>query len=785
MDDKLPHIERTEEAAFRNALFNSSNKSNNIIIWGSSGTGKTSIATNTLGEIIASKNNDDYLIVSLNLVDDDITPSAFIELLIFILWNGDIRSVENTINISKKDSFRRFINSKRAYKKMSKILFYSVQTIISAIPTYGAQISSFIGNAQAINASYEIDKTDLLQKYFKKISKKKRIVLLIDNYQIMIPQMRILFESILSNIKENITLVTIFRVDEYNEFKSPLCFNDTSIKINVGNFTKQQTINLFFECFGNTKFVESAAIDCYSNTKGNAKEIDLYIRRNKNGIENKSLKLGTTKDLKNLINNLPEIQRFIILLSSLFPSGIKVDYIYNFVNQNYIADQTYIEIEMQKLITLGYIIINSTNNNILKPAHDRIIINANRIQSDEDFIELYRSIESTLESLILKKTNDPDYTYLLHCLIGVCSYNDLRRNINYLIELITIEYNNCSYFYITEIISSMKEIIVYLPETSLIQLLDACQKSSEFALGLYIYNTWSNENKNLSNKHILFAVKFLTQTYDFEQAYSLISLAEANNETLLYELNILQHQTRDDLAAEKIHKLINSPNVKDKFYYIILRNSAHYFSYKRAKENLLECCTFFERYGTAFEKATIYNNLSVIEIWNGNKTFHQAKNNIKKSIDLHKNIHSNEIFEPYCNYSVLMYLEGKYDEALKYANLSLDELPHRLELDVIIISINKLIYEAALNLITIEKLYEELKKQHSKPIIFKDPWVEFQVSYNLHHIELELFGQSDIAYSDYFLKKRETNTSLEVLSALNIGEKEISVTLSLSPNWRY
>ncbi len=777
-DFVLPHIFREEEKNLQVALRTDSN-SKSIIIYGNSGTGKTSIISDEICKLIKSEKQKDYLILSINIVDDNITPSYFFELLIFLLWNGNIHDCNSLINIERKDSFSKFLKSKIKHKKISKALFYSVQTAVSMIPTYGAQISNFMNNVNTINYSYSIDKSDLLQKYLKKISKKKKVIFLIDNYQFMLPNIRLQFESIIEMCNKNLLLVSIFRTDDSFVSHPPLCFSSNRVEIGLSNFSFEQTKEIIYKLYGESNFHKRVAEDCYSKTSGNPKEIELYIRRNKNAILNKSLQIGKTDTLKNTLYNLPDIQRFLVILSTLFPAGIKIDYLYSFVSKQYITDESSLEIELRKLITLGYVIINSKNHNLLKPSHDKIGININKIRNDEDFIELYKCVEETLEELILLKNRDKDYIYLLHCLIGVCGFKDLQRNINYLVDLISIEYNNCAYYYITEIISQEKEIITFLPKTSINQLLDSCQKCSEFSFGLEICDQFSNDGEH-DNKYAIYAIKFLTQMYDFEQALSLIDNTYNSNETLVYKLNILQHQGKDDEAKLLINQSIDTIN-KDKWYYIMLRNSAHYFPYDKAEENLNNCLEYFKKYGTTFEIATVYNNLSVIQIWNGKKTFSTAKTNLKKSISKHNSINSNEIFEPYCNYSVLLFLEKNYADSLTYASLALEELPHRLELDVIILSINKLIIEYVNNLIPLSKLYEELTNYYDRPIINKDPWVKFQVAFNLYNIELAYKGKTDIEFDEYFVNKQKKCTGFEVFTKI----ENMNISLSLSPNWRY
>ena len=130
-------------------------------------------------------------------------------------------------------------------------------------------------------------------------------------------------------------------------------------------------------------------------------------------------------------------------------------------------------------------------------------------------------------------------------------------------------------------------------------------------------------------------------------------------------------------------------------------------------------------------------------------------------------------------------MENKYVDALRYANLALEELPHRLELDVIILNINRMIFEVALGEKDLNTLCEELKTYYRKPVAFKDPWIMFQISYNLHNVEKALYGFSTTDYTDYYIDKCRTYTGFEVLTKINVNGLDIPVSLSLSPNWRY
>lgn len=761
--------------------------SKSIIICGESGTGKTSLVRNKIKEIILSPHKNDYLIISINLIDDNITPSSFFEILLHTLWNGNICDIENMLNIAKSDSMSSFLKSKVHLKKLITNLLYAVQSTVSLIPTYGAALSNYtLETNNQIQSDADISKVETIEKYFVHICKKKKVIFIVDNYQFMIPSIKMLLENCIGRNEINFTFITIYRAN-VEDIVKPLCFTQNKKTFTINNFSKSEVEKIFSEKYNNSDYYIKIANDCFKKTKGNAKEVELFIRQNDEDIRNHSFRRG--KSLSESLCQLPDIQRYLLLLATLFPSGIKIEYIYRFVNKIFVIGNNDIEYELTKLVTLGYIVLNSVNKDLMKPSHDKICLNLTRIKSDEDFLEFYNSIEKTLEELIFEGVQNEDYVYFLHCLIGVCSINDLKRNINWFIELISIKYINCSYYYIIELIRTIdnyNELIKYLPECTIIQILDSCQKSSEFALGLSIYNHWNKLQDINNDKHLnIYAVKFLTQMYDFEQALSIIKELKINNEILLYKLNILQHIGADEDAKNIIDNLLESQCIKDKWYYLILRNSAHYYNFTDALSNLIKCKNFFNKNGTTFEQATTYNNLSVIQIWNGVTSYVQAEENLKESINKHKSINSNEVFEPYCNYSVLKFMQGNLNDAIKYIDLALDELPSRLELDVIILTINKFLYEYSLGEITLQSLYLSLKEFYNKPVINKDPWVKFQVEYNLSNVEMRFLGNTSICFDEYYTNKSNNFTGFEVFAKINKSTIELPISLSLSPNWRY
>ena len=107
-------------------------------------------------------------------------------------------------------------------------------------------------------------------------------------------------------------------------------------------------------------------------------------------------------------------------------------------------------------------------------------------------------------------------------------------------------------------------------------------------------------------------------------------------------------------------------------------------------------------------------------------------------------------------------------------------------MDVALLNINKKICECTTDHKKISDLEKYILKCMNQAEILQDPWVRFQLEYNLMNIEIFNKGYSDIHPSNIFLSSKNSNiTSLTVFSEENVGSKKISFCLSLSPNWRY
>lgn len=762
-----------------------------INVYGASGTGKTYLVQRSIEKYFCDDAKSTVLY--LNLLEDILSTTAFWDMILFSMWNGNINDKENMLKIDKKLSLSKYLRRTMYGKKVINTLFQSISSIVAAIPVYNAQIEiggiDVTGSNNSVNNN-EIQKSQLVISYFKYICKKQKLILIIDNYQFMSPAIKRYFETTINQISKNIAFINIQRTDNC-QYVRPISFQNNYTNIELYNLNKNEILEyILVPQYPNISVLEKVVEDCYVKTHGNLKEIEIYLKANDNTIKRGIIRKNNTKSLNDALDSLPLIQRDLVLLATLFPAGIRLEYVTTLMKRYYYLNDDVLNDELRKIITLGYVMLNSKRKDLLKLSHDKIGLSVETFNSSEDFLDFYNNIENGLEELVQQKKNSADYIYLLHCYIGICDSRKIINSIKYLEELIELEYNACSFLYLVELINvyidSEVNILLHLSEKHILFLLDSCQKNCAFETSLKILDIVRDGNI-WNNKFGVYYVKVMTQLYKFDIALKEIELLPQNNETLMYKLIIYEHLGKRKEVFELLTTLTqNKYTIYDKWYYIILRNTALFFSYEQASQNLQKCLKYFTKCGTIFDQATILNNISVIQIWNGAKTYDDAEKTIKNAIKNFYKIGSNEIFEAYYNYGTLSYLKTNYEQALRFYKYALNEVPSTLTMDVTLLNVNKKICECAIDPEKISDLEKYLLHSLNKSEILQDPWVRFQLEYNLYNIEIYNYGKTDMNPSvDFLPSNRNDITDLTVFDVLHIYDNFIPVCLSLSPNWRY
>lgn len=432
------------------------------------------------------------------------------------------------------------------------------------------------------------------------------------------------------------------------------------------------------------------------------------------------------------------------------------------------------------------IYINSNSHDTIKPTHETVINHVKDSINMHDLTYFCTRLSDSLEELAGFYHGTKDYSYLLHCWVGINSSENLKKKSSVVQELISIKFKENAYYYIDTIAVSITDIIIYLPESIIEKILISFQRVSDFNNGINILNNFRYADPHLYDRFRIFYAKFLIQTYNFEDALKELESVPNTSLKLLCQTNALQHLGQDCNVEELLKtQLVSCPH--DENYYIILRNTAHFYDYERAKKNLLLSLKYFSNNShTSFTIATIHNNLAVIDIWN--KNYEEADHYLKSAIKILGQIYSNEIFEPYCNKSILHLMRLEYNTAYKYAQNALANCPKTLTLDIVMLSVNLIVIRLCQNNLTIEEALIELEQLSNRYSLIEDPWYEFQLLYNRKKLAEAIHQKTvplNAIHERYISEYCNTKTKFYILKQFQIQSFQVKLCLGLSPNWRY
>ena len=741
-------------------------------IYGKSGVGKTELIKKAVDDSVSS----DSFFVYFDATADEHQASSFFNTLIESVYMPISHRYNTITNIPVTFSLSKLVNKIVRKNKMFENVLKALTVSTSVIPYIGSPISEMVGEF-AIDQSYL--KENFLFTYFRQIIKKTRINLIVDNYQFLPDTIKKAFESGINEFETGFTLITINRIKEENNKREVFCDTFEYNSMYLDYFSYDLFVNLMEN--QNINIMPEETKKIWKITQGNLKDIEIILNE---------IKINPGYDIienEIAIKNLDSIQRSILLIASLFPAGMKEGYVIRFVH-NIIKEtrENNIKMAISNLVQLGYIYINSNTNDMIKPAHETVVNHVKKAIDVFDFTDFCSLLSDSIEDAALNSHGTKDYVYLLHCWVGINSANVLRQKTSLVQELIDIKYKENEYYYIDSVASSLTEVISYLSPRSINKILISFQRVSDFQAGLNLLNNLRINEKNLYEQFNIFYVKFLIQTYLFDDALEELQELPDSSEKLLCQTNALQHLGKDTEVRTLLKdKLGLCP--KDENYYIILRNTAHFFKYNEAQENLLSAFAFFSK--TQFPKfvlATIKNNLSVIYLWE--QYYSKAEECIEYAIQALEEIRSNEVFEPYCNKSILSLMKKEYSEATKYAEKALRNCPRLLTLDLIMLNVNLLIIRLVSGKSTVKETYDALVRIKTEYNIIEDPWYEFQLLYNLNSVAKILDISCPLLPDKCSCFEKDYNDSLTkyyLLVEEKIINNKIKVCLGLSPNWRY
>lgn len=769
----LNFIERNELSHITKELLYSRHAvSRYIKLSGESGCGKTELVKKAVDQIVKS----DKVFIYIDITADEFQASSFYSSLLETVYFPMTHRYDTISNIPESFSLSKYVKKLfKTYVGFEKGV-NSLMVAASAIPDVGGPISLIMDKwMQEKNSSID----NVLLLYFKYLIKKTRVNLIIDNYQFLPESIKKSLELGINQFNYGFTFFVIERTKGEYKHQQSFCtsFHHNFIDLNYISYTEyEQLIEKQNAAISNEQCKR-----IWDVTKGNLKDIEIILNevRINPGYDITSNKIA--------IQNLNTIQRSILIIAALFPAGMREGFVIQFI-RNILSEteEDKIKNAITKLIDLGYIYMNSNTHDTIKPTHETVVNNVKATVDISDFATFCSRLSDSLEELAICNHGTKDYSYLLHCWVGINSAEKLKRKSNLLQELISIKYKENAYYYIDTIAMSIEDVIIYLPESSIEKILVSFQRVSDFGKGISLLNYFRNVDLRLFDRFRIYFVKFLIQTYEFEEALQELDNMPDSSIKLLCQTNALQHLGRDTEAAELLNTKLSSCDT-DENYYIILRNTAHFFDYEEANKNLLLAQNYFvnNRFAS-FTAATIQNNLAVINIWK--EKYNDADFYLKSAINSLEQIYSNEVFEPYCNKSILHLMRQEYDSAYLYAKKALESCPRTLTLDIIMLNVNIIIIELCQKKKTIQEAVTELEEIINKYSLIEDPWYDFQLKYNykqlitlLQHEETQITP----TYEHYISEYCNSKTKYYILKQVRINNFQVTLCLGLSPNWRY
>lgn len=760
-----------------------------LLISGNSGTGKTFFCKELLHTHLTFNPGIFCLYIDFN--SDEFAGTLFLQSLIYLSWNTEKFSRKNPTNIPRHLTFRQYLKR----KKFKKSVIEGFQSILSKsvhlLPIFAKSLQGLEHDMESESCESEQipDLSYAFFNYLRSISIKSRVILAFDNYQFVSESFRLMFESLLNSVDENICLLLINRtkndvsyIDEIN------CFQHYRHFMQLTPFTFTETLSLMEKVFSEVPrdVIKKISDDSFHKTHGNLKELEYYIIHYKKNTEKKS-PIFNTDTFINTIGSLPVLQKHILTIAALFPLGLRKDYVIKII-EKFLSGSGRISIQLviEDLEKLGYLIINSANGELVRPAHEKIETVMKEIINEEEFIELQGMIVNTFEELIFRRTRIKEYLYLLHCLVGILSNAQILSKLDYVINLIDLQYQNSNYQYITFLYKATPKVIENLPDHIVLAVLDSFQKTSEFYLGMKALKQIESMFPRIKDEISLYYAKYLTQTYRFEQALAILDEMPETAEVVQYKINILQHLCREGEAIRLIKRSLSFKE-KPTAYFIILRNSAHLYPYDTALQNLFTVYDYFDRQEFIFGKATALNNIGVVYLWN--YELEKSETILMEAKNLMEGVNSNEIFEPIWNIGVQKALQNKYKKAKELLMESKGWVSQSLRLDHIIIEMNVLMVEACKTKTrsSILKLLEDLEYLYIESKKMNDPRVHTQICFNLSALYRLLNIDAKYEMDQHVLEillSRET-TGIEVFKKVRIGKKAIEILFILSPHWRY
>lgn len=766
-----------------------------LIISGESGVGKTCFVNHAIKEILDNESFDKFQVIYYDVTEygTDFDREKFYNTLIYKTLFEKNPSLRNLTKINKNCTFLSFLEKTNCQNEIKENIKKSLVAALSLIPHIGSAISNIFSIESKEYKQIYFDNSNYFFEYIKEISK-TGLILVFDNAHVFPSH---IFNELESGVTKESPIAVIFinSIDKgenltHEKITAQKIFSN-SIVISVDKLSIHS-----FDTICNTEFNKKTyqefkkKINKYYELVeyGNFRLIDEFIFR----ATNKGLDSVKDSPLLENIYEMDEVKQNILNLLEIISNGVSKNLIMKIIRFNDLCTEEKIENGLAELISSKY--ITQLENNMFSLEHNKIREATTELQlideNSDRREDLYQSCRTILTSEIYNDITDCDFVFCISELLQIYDQLDILTHIGAIAKYINILDMNYRYTDICMLIekliqkSNYSSVIVLFPISSILKILNAFQKSSNFKQGAKL----AKEVSYYYNIN-MYQAKFQVQMYDYTGAKKLIENNLNCFEAYSIYINSLQHLREDPKARELVLKIVDQKDLylDKEFYYIILRNSGHLVDYNTGLLNLQQCIEFFMSSNNSFVLSTCYNNIGLIHLYNyvnNTNDIKIARNYFSKAKQTMQDLHSNEEYQSAFNIGLSYMCENRYDVAMRFFEQALQLVPSELEFDIKKFLCTQYVCKMLKMEISPTECRNFLNNKYIEVEMHTDPWLKYMYDYNLESID-SIIHMRESNHSNIINDYSGDPDIYGVKYTCKYNGNDKSFILAPSPHWRY
>lgn len=796
-DNSIKYFKRNEEKIIYEKIcnLNIDEKGNEIIMYGESGVGKTTIVNSVIDTILSLKEQSKYQVLYYDASKQipELTKENFYNSLIYKTLTEKKCSPKDKTKIDKTKTFISYLDKSSYKESIKNNIKQSLILSLSLVPYIGSTINNILSIDTKDFKQIYFDNSNYFVEYINKIAK-SGLIFIFDNAN-YIPEE--LLNELCSQIDfdSKISLILINSIDDiqnltYDEIKKQKYIKNTyTITINKISFEEFKEIckdNFSLETY--EKMARLLKSYYMYVEYGNFRLIDEFYFR----ITNLGLESINDSPLIENIYDMDEIKQNILDLLTIFSSSVKEELINKIISLNDFCEKEKVEKSLSELVNNKYIVKNE--NSAYGIEHNKIITANYELSKLDDnqerHMELYNSCKEILTKELYEDISDADFVFCITELLKINNQFDIVKHIGIISKYIKILDMKYKYLDICMLINRIIDnsndinIVLLFPIGILVKVLNAYQKTSNFANGYKLAEAIHN-----SYDITTYMSKFKLQMYNYDESIEIIKQNLNSYEAWNVYLNALQHMRKDEVVKKQIENLKNKyPEYYDEEYYIIiLRNSGHLFSYKDSLSNLEKCIEYFTIHDNQFALSTCYNNIGLVHLYNYDVDCNEitiSKNYFKKARNIMKELHSKEEYQSLFNIGLTYLCENNYTLAESYFDKSINITPQVLTFDLEKFICTKYLCQMFNNKIDAIECRDLICDHYLNIESQNDPWIKYMFDYNIEALN-SIINNCEPNYNS-IIKSYCGNPYKYGLNYTFRNDKfNIKFIMAVSPHWRY